>query len=143
MNRRNFLVAAGSTFTVGLAGCIDGGQAASDYDVGMSQVNFRPQELTVEAGTTVVFRNTSSHGHTVTAYQDAYPDGAEFFASGGYESQSEARNAWESDNGGVLRQGDVFEHEFSVPGRYDYFCIPHLDAGMEATVIVEEVAGNS
>jgi plastocyanin len=143
MNRRKFLVTAGSALTVGVAGCIDGGEAVGDHDVGMTQVSFRPEELTVEAGTTVTFRNTSSHSHTVTAYQGAYPDGAEFFATGGYDSQSEARRAWESENAGLLNQGEVFEHEFSIPGRYGYFCIPHIDAGMEGAVIVTESGSDS
>lgn len=138
MNRRSFMVTAGSALTVGVAGCLDGGAAAGDHDVGMTQVAFRPEELTVEAGTTVTFRNTSSHGHTVTAYQGAYPDGAEFFATGGYESQSEARAGWENNNGGVLSPGEEYEHEFSIPGRYDYFCLPHEDAGMVGAVIVTE-----
>jgi plastocyanin len=143
MNRRRFLVTAGSALTVGLAGCIDGGEAAGDHDVGMTQVSFRPEELTVEAGTTVTFRNTSSHGHTVTAFQGSYPEGAEFFASGGYDSESEARDAWKSGNGGVLKQGEEFTHEFSVPGRYGYYCIPHIDAGMEGAVIVTEPDSDS
>lgn len=143
MNRRRFLVTAGSALTVGVAGCIDGGEAAGDHDVGMTQVSFRPAELTVEAGTTVTFRNTSSHGHTVTAFQGSYPDGAEFFASGGYSSESEARDAWETGNGGILKQGEEFTHEFSVPGRYGYYCIPHIDAGMEGAVIVTESGSDS
>lgn len=138
MNRRRFLVTAGSAATVSLAGCIGGGEAVGEHDVEMTQVAFRPEELTVEAGTTVSFGNTSSHGHTVTAYQDAYPDEAEFFASGGFDNQAEAVEGWETDNGGVLRPGEAYEHEFVVPGRYDYFCIPHRDAGMEAAIIVTE-----
>jgi len=136
MDRRSYLVAAGSSLSVGLAGCIAGTGAAGEYDVGMSQTRFRPTELTVEAGTTVTFRNTSSHGHTVTAFQDAYPDGAEYFASGGYESQAAAEEAWKSSNSGILQQGQVFEHEFTVPGTYDYLCIPHLRAGMTGQVVV-------
>ena len=137
MHRRTFLATVGAGTTVAVAGCLDGGAGASEYDVGMSIDSFRPEELTVTAGTTVTWRNTSSHGHTVTAFQDAYPNDASFFASGGFDSQTEAEQAWESDNGGVLKQGDTFEHEFTVPGQYDYFCVPHLSAGMVGTVRVE------
>jgi plastocyanin len=139
MDRRMFLATAGSGLTIGLAGCIDGSAGATgDHDIGMTQVSFRPDELTVEAGTTVTFRNTSSHGHTVTAFQDSYPEDAEYFSTGGYGSEEEARSAWENDNGGVLTQGETFEHQFEIPGQYDYYCIPHLDAEMLGTIEVTE-----
>jgi plastocyanin len=137
MHRRTFLATVGSSATLAIAGCLDGGaQASGDHDVGMSIDSFRPEELQVTAGTTVTWRNTSSHGHTVTAYQDAYPSAALFFASGGYETAESAREAWKSDNGGVLAAGETFEHTFEVPGRYDYFCIPHEDADMIGAVEV-------
>jgi plastocyanin len=138
MDRRTFVATVGTGVTIGIAGCLDGGaEAAGDHDVGMTIDSFRPEELTVEAGTTVTFRNTSSHGHTVTAFQDAYPDEAEYFASGGYATEAAARRDYENNNGGVLDQGDRFEHEFPVPGRYDYFCIPHLDVDMIGAIEVE------
>jgi len=139
MDRRMFLATVGSGVTLGVAGCLDGGaQASGDHDVGMTQVSFRPEQLTVDAGTTVTFRNTSSHGHTVTAFQGAYPEDAEYFASGEYGSQEEAEAAWENDNGGVLTQGDTYERRFEIPGQYDYYCIPHLDAEMVGTIEVRE-----
>ncbi len=138
MDRRTFVATVGTGVTLGVAGCLDGGaQAAGDHDVGMTIDSFRPEELTVEAGTRVTFYNTSSHGHTVTAFQGAYPDGAEYFASGGYDTEAEAREAYENNNGGVLTPGDQFEHEFSAPGRYDYFCLPHLDVDMIGAIQVE------
>lgn len=141
MDRRTFVVAAGSTITASLAGCLDaGGEPTGEHDVGMTMDSFRPDSLTVEPNTTVEFRNTSSHTHTVTAFQDAYPDGAEYFASGGYESEQDAVEAWENDSSGGLSQGDTFEHTFEIPGRYDYFCIPHLDAEMVGEIVVSEDA---
>jgi len=137
MHRRTFLATVGSGATLAIAGCLDGGaQATGDHDIGMTIDSFRPEELTVTAGTTVTWRNTSSHGHTVTAFQDAYPSEAAFFASGGYETEKSAREAWETDNGGVLKGGETFEHTFETPGRYDYFCVPHVDADMIGAVEV-------
>jgi len=136
MHRRRFLATVGAGATVAVAGCLDAIADASDHDVGMSINSFRPETLTVTAGTTVTWRNTSSHGHTVTAFQDAYPDEASFFSTGDYGSEEAAVDAWKNDNGGVLTEGESFEQEFSVPGQYDYYCIPHLDAEMVGTIEV-------
>ena len=141
MDRRTFVAAAGTGFAA-LAGCLAGGQSTGEYDVGMTQVAFRPEEVTVTAGTAVTFLNTSSHSHTVTAYQDAYPEDAEYWASGSFESQSAARRGWDRSSAGKLAPGETYEHTFEVPGRYEYFCIPHERAGMVGAVVVEEPPQN-
>lgn len=138
MERRRFLGRVGTAaVTVGmpavLAGCLD-----EDYDVAMTADGFVPDELTVSVGRTVVWENTSSRRHTVTAYEGGIPDEASYFASGGYEDEQTARNAFWDDFGGELDNGDRFSHTFEVPGRYDYVCVPHEDGGMYATVFVEE-----
>lgn len=141
MNRRAFLITAGSGVSLTLAGCLDGGyETTREGDiVEMTISRFRPEELTVEAGTTVEFSNTSSHTHTVTAFQDAYPDGTEYWASGGFNSEEVATEDWESGTrDGAITPGNVYEHTFEVPGRYDYFCIPHLSADMIGAIVVEE-----
>lgn len=135
MERRAFLASAGSTATLALAGCIGGGRGT--YDIGMSASNFLPTEFTCEAGDTVVWQNTGSRGHTVTAYEDAIPDGADYFATGGFEDESSAREAWQTGGDGTIFGGDVFEHTFEVAGTYGYFCIPHEDNGMVGTIEVE------
>lgn len=141
MDRRTFVVATGSAVSVSLAGCLDaGGEPTGEHDVGMTIDSFRPDSLTVQPGTTVEFRNTSSHTHTVTAFQDAYPDDAEYFASGGYGSEQAATDAWEDGGSGGLSQGDSFEHTFEFVGTYDYYCIPHRDAGMVGEIVVSEDA---
>jgi len=137
MERRTFLRAMGATGTVAIAGCLDSRASGGDYDVGMSTVAFKPESLTVETGTTVVWRNTSKQGHTITAYEESLPEGAAFFASGEYDSEAAARDAWAGSGGGRLAAGDTFEHTFDVPGTYPYFCIPHEQAGMVGTVEVE------
>lgn len=138
MDRRTFL-ATGVMSGVALAGCLEGsGEPTGDYDVGMTIDSFRPETLTVDAGTTVEFRNTSSHTHTVTAFQGSYPEDAEYWASGGFESRDEAEDAWKSDRGGAIEQGESYEHAFEQPGSHGYFCIPHLDADMVGQIDVEE-----
>ncbi|QIO23576.1 plastocyanin/azurin family copper-binding protein [Haloarcula sp. JP-L23] len=138
MDRRAFLRAVGPATAVGLAGCIGGRSANTDYDVGMGAKVFRPQELRVEPGTTVTWLNTSKQGHTVTAYEDTLPEGADFFASGGFESEQAARDAWGNSSDGTLFEGQSFEHTFEVRGEYPYFCIPHERGGMVGTVVVTD-----
>jgi plastocyanin len=137
MQRRRFLAGAGATVAA-LSGCAAAGSTAGDdnYDVGMTAVAFRPPELTVTAGETVVWKNTSSRAHSVTAYETGIPEEAEYFASGGYESEEAAREAW-TDLEGAITSGESYEHTFEVPGTYQYFCIPHERGGMVGTVTVE------
>lgn len=140
MHRRRFLrrigaAGAGVGATTALAGCSGVGGDAG-YDVGMVADGFQPSSLTVSVGDTVVWENTSSRTHTVTARR--LPDGAEYFASGGYEDYDTARVEWREDFGGALENGDRFSHTFDVPGNHYYVCIPHLDGDMVGTVTVEE-----
>jgi len=135
--RRRVVAALGTAVTGSLAGCT-GVFATSEYDVGMRTQAFVPETLPVEPGTTVVWRNTSTRGHTVTAYEDTLPEGAAFFASGGYESEAAAREAWQDDSGGRLETDDTFEHTFEIPGEYGYVCLPHEEGGMIGTIVVEE-----
>ncbi len=142
MDRRRFLAAAGAAgvaATGALSGCLGAqGGSATAYDVGMTATEFAPEEVTVAVGETVVWRNNSSRTHTVTAYEGALPEGAEFFATGGFEDEETAREAWWSDRGGALENGEEFTHTFEVAGTYDYVCIPHEQGGMLGTVVVEE-----
>jgi plastocyanin len=135
--RRAFLATAGGACSVALAGCTATG-SGGDYDVGMTAVAFDPPELAVDAGETVVWQNTSSRGHTVTAFDDGLPDGADYFASGGFDSESAARDAWRDGLGGLIDGGETYSHTFTVPGTYSYLCVPHEQAGMVGTVEVGE-----
>ncbi|WP_096391147.1 cupredoxin domain-containing protein [Halopenitus persicus] len=149
MQRRRFLQRAAGTATVAatlpLSGCLEGiagigtgGNGEPDYDVGMTATTFRPQEVTIAVGESVTWRNTSARTHTVTAYEGAIPEDADFFATGGYEDEATARDEWWSARGGALENAEEFTHTFEVPGRYDYVCIPHEQGGMIGAVIVEE-----
>jgi plastocyanin len=138
MERRRFLAGLGTGAAVALSGCAAVGSSGDDdYDVGMTAVAFRPSELTVSVGETVVWDNTSSRAHSVTAYEAGIPDDADYFASGGYDSEAAAREAW-TNLEGAITSGDTYEHTFEVPGNYDYFCIPHERGGMVGRIVVEE-----
>ena len=99
--------------------------------VGMSNaLDFTPDSVVIEAGETVVWRNSSVLVHTVTAIADSaadpgrveLPDGAEPFGSG------------------RLGPNETYRRTFEVPGTYRYVCLPHEAAGMIGTVVVEEAS---
>jgi len=144
MDRRTALRTIGGVgLGLSLAGCLDSGASAGtgtggDHDVGMSTRKFLPPTITVAPGEAVVWKNTSSHAHTVTAYGDRIPADAAFFASGDFETTEAAQSAWFGGGGGALYSGDTFEHTFEVPGTYHYFCIPHEASGMVGVVEVGE-----
>ncbi|MBM4029867.1 MAG: plastocyanin [Planctomycetes bacterium] len=91
-----------------------------------NQLRYTPEEVTVTVGQTVVWTNTSSMSHTVTAdparakdpSHVRLPEGAQPFDSGD------------------MPPGATFRHTFEVPGEYVYFCIPHEAAGMVGRVNV-------
>jgi plastocyanin len=79
--------------------------------------NFRPEELEVEAGTTVIWENGGRNDHNIVPADD-------------------------SDSWGVgieqFRPGDVYSYAFTTPGEYPYYCTLHgtADFGMIGTVVV-------
>lgn len=80
------------------------GPAPADrITVTITDFAFRPQELTVPAGTTVVWVTAVGH-HTVWADDGAFQSG-------------------------TLRTGEQFEHTFEQPGVVPYYCDNHGDKG--------------
>jgi plastocyanin len=109
-------------------------QSATEHLVEMpDSLVFDPASLTVAPGDTVVWRTTGNVGHSVTAYEDDLPEGAEYFASGGFGSESAARRAYPR---GDVPAGGEYRHSFEVEGDYEYFCIPHESVGMVGTIRV-------
>lgn len=82
--------------------------------VTMSSGSFLPAQITIEAGTTVRWDNTSNIAHTVTSGMRGSPTGI-FNVT--------------------LEPGESFSFTFEEPGTMDYYCIPHF--GMDGIVIVE------
>lgn len=138
MDRRAFLAASGIGVASALSGCLGRGLSEEDFDIGMSQNAYLPEEFTASVGDTVVWGNNGSRGHTVTAYDGTIPDAAAYFSSGGYENLSAAREEWHSNGGGNISPGETYEHTFEVPGRHNYLCIPHEAVGMVGVVVVTE-----
>lgn len=142
MHRRRFLAGSGTAIVASLAGCsaVLGGQnqGDQDYDVGMSATAFLPESVEIAVGETVVWRNTGSRNHTVTAYDGKIPVEADYFASGDYENEGDAIDGWQGGYGGAIQSTETYEHTFDVPGQYIYYCIPHEAGGMIGTVTVRE-----
>lgn len=101
--------------------------SARTHFVSIVGFKFVPAKLAIEAGDSVVFRNTSSGTHTVTAdpklvanpVNVALPAGAKAFHSG------------------RLAPGAEFTHDFTVAGTYQYLCLPHERMGMFGTIVVK------
>ncbi|MDL5360520.1 plastocyanin/azurin family copper-binding protein [Halalkalicoccus sp. NIPERK01] len=137
MQRRAFLAAVGGGLLASAGGCTAIASLTESHDIGMSAHEFLPDAYTVEVGDTVSWENTGSRAHTVTAYDGGQPEGAAFFSTGEFESESRAREAWRDDREGSIYTGDRFEHTFETPGEHDYFCIPHERGGMIGRIVVE------
>ena len=138
MRRRTFLAAAAVGVSTSLAGCgMVGG--SDDADVEMAKNAYLPETFEATVGEPVVWVNNGSRGHTVTAYESGLPDGAAFWASGGFESEDAAREGfWEQGGEGTIRSGETWSYTFETSGTHPYFCVPHERAGMVGTVVVSE-----
>ncbi len=72
---------------------------------------FVPSPLRVVQGTTVTFVNESSQAHTITAYEDRIPADAQYFASGDFATEAEAREGLAD---GIIGQEGSYEVTFGV-----------------------------
>jgi plastocyanin len=88
---------------------------AADTEVKIDNFTFNPQQITVKAGTTVVWTNHDDIPHTVTSSTKAFKS-----------------NALDTD--------DKFSFTFTTPGAYPYFCALHPH--MTGSIVVEASAGN-
>jgi plastocyanin len=96
---------------------------------------FEPETVTVTPGDAVQWENEGRLAFTVTAYQETIPRGVEYFASGGFDSEEAAREAYPA---GGIERGECYTHVFDAPGTYEFFCVPQENAGMTGTVEVRE-----
>lgn len=87
---------------------------------------FDPIGLYVEPGTTIRFINRDpANAHTATAYHPS--------VSGKPLRIPASALPW---NSGFLLPDQKFEVTLTVPGVYDYFCLPHELAGMVGRIVV-------
>ncbi|AAV45429.1 copper-binding plastocyanin like protein [Haloarcula marismortui ATCC 43049] len=100
------------------------------------ELAYEPKKIQVESGTTVTFENVGSIGHTVTAYEEEIPDGANYFASGGFDSLQAAKDGYSNGQKGNIPKGESYEVTLETTGTYEYYCIPHEMNGMVGTIKV-------
>ncbi|MEZ6012509.1 MAG: plastocyanin/azurin family copper-binding protein [Hyphomonas sp.] len=87
---------------------------------------FSPQGLAVSPGTAVRFVNHDrGSGHTATAYHPANFDRLRRIPA--------AAEPWDT---GFLMPGESAEVVLTVPGVYDYYCVPHEMAAMVGRIVV-------
>ncbi len=93
-----------------------------------NSLTYVPEEVTISAGQTVVWTNTSSTFHTVTNDPALAKD----------RSHAQLPPEAQPFNSGDIAPGEVFQHTFDVPGTYVYFCIPHEAIGMVGKITVQK-----
>ncbi len=92
-----------------------GGAAGPAVEVGMSEIQFKPKDVTVAKGGTITWTNNESVPHDVTKEDGPGPD----FTSGK----------------GNMQKGDTFDQKFDVAGKINYVCTVHPN--MVGTVTVQ------
>jgi plastocyanin len=71
-----------------------------DNEPDLTNWHYDPAEITVPAGTSVVWVNKGKEEHTVTADDKSF-------------------------DSGMKRPGATWQRAFAKPGRYTYYCVPH------------------
>lgn len=134
-DRRTVLRMSGVAVAGAIAGCGGNEPPTDDGNPRITmtaELNFEPERVSVDVGDTVVWENPDTVDHSVTAYEGEVPEGAAYFASGGFDSESAARDAYRT---GAVEQGETFSHTFENSGEFPYFCIPH-ESSMRGTIVV-------
>ena len=92
-------------------------RAADGRVVMNDQLKFDPSEITVAAGTKVVWHNDGYVQHDVTADNGSF------------------------DSKGLIDRGGEYSFTFSTPGDFTYYCSPHKESGMKGVVHVTGAGG--
>jgi plastocyanin len=87
---------------------------------------YEPGNITVKAGTTVKWVNTSENRHTAT-------DDPKFEKTPGQAILPAGATAWSTP---FIANGQDTSYTFTTPGKYQYFCRNHGQFGMVATITV-------
>ena len=94
------------------------GQAQQKHIIEASNNVFTPDDLEIEVGDTVEWRNIEGF-HNVNGTQTSYPTNPESFGN------STGRD-W------------TYSYVFNTAGKYDYHCDPHVNLGMTGEIRVKE-----
>ncbi|HSE48650.1 MAG TPA: copper-containing nitrite reductase [Terriglobales bacterium] len=112
---------------------VEGARGRVGATVNMSEMAFLQRQVTIEAGQSVLWRNTSQVTHDVVtnvarvaiAAHVRTPNGAAMFDSG------------------HIQPGANYQRTFNVPGIYKYVCTLHETGGMIGVVIVKPAPGRT
>jgi plastocyanin len=111
MTRTKFLALGAMALLVAAAMAAAASPArAADIEVKIDNFTFNPQQITVNAGDTVIWVNHDDIPHTVTS-----------------KTMALRSKAMDTD--------DKFSFTFATPGKFDYFCSLHPH--MTGTIVVE------
>lgn len=134
MRRRSVIVLLGLTATAGCLSGTDETEPRRSSDVSSEddpdpdktvyiteEPAFDPDLVEINVGETVMWTNNTTMLPTVTAYESDIPDNGEYFASGGYNSETFATIIYPF--GGALESGESFDHTFETEGTYHYYSI--------------------
>jgi len=143
MHRRHFLqFATGSLALLSASSIVAAADAppstvsAQTHVVEMNDAMvYDPDVITIAPGDVVEWINVGQMGHSITTYGNELPEGASYWASGGFDSESDARSDYPDGN---VAKEETYSHTFDIEGEYDYFCIPHEVIQMVGKVIVRE-----
>ena len=102
------------------------------HTVELAGSGYEPEVVQIRPGDTVVWKNTGDDVETVTADADGIPDGADYWASGGFDSEGTARSC-RADRG-YLVSGASYEHTFATEGTHGYYSV--FDESMRGVVEV-------
>jgi len=137
--KRIIILAAASLLTVPVA--IRAAAAApppTTHDVRMVQdgsaYKFEPASLTIRAGDRVRFINVSGGPHNVSFDPAQVPDDVERVLSAAMPNQIQA--LW----GPLMTEANAaYTISFAgvKPGRYEFFCMPHMAMGMRGAITVQ------
>ncbi|WP_323674882.1 plastocyanin/azurin family copper-binding protein [Halorubellus sp. PRR65] len=87
---------------------------------------YEPADLTIANGTTVNFVWDSDNHNIVV---DGQPEGAGWEGTPGADSKT-------------YNTGYEYSHTFTTNGEYQYYCQPHVGAGMEASITVKDTVAS-
>ena len=143
MHRRHFLqFATGSLALLSTSSIVAAADAppstvsAQTHVVEMNDAMvYDPNVITIAPGDVVEWINVGQMGHSITTYENELPEGASYWASGGFDSESDARSDYPDGN---VAKEETYSHTFDIEGEYGYFCIPHETIQMVGKVIVRE-----
>lgn len=139
MTTRRGFIQAGGAVLAGLAlppwwrlpgGAAGVAEIAMRSDTLGSKVWFDPVGMLVAPGTTIRWV-VKENVHTTTAYHP----------KNGRHSLRIPAGAEPWDSGFLVNPGNHFEVTLTVPGVYDFFCMPHEAAGMVGRIVVGKSGG--